>query len=231
MAKRMLNTDIWKSKQVSNLSIQARLLYVGLITFGDDDGRLNGDPALLRSQIFPRDEKVTVAEVTKWLEEIVASGLVVKYTANGDDYLAHPNWTRYQTIRADRQKESNIPPPPADLVTAELQPSVNQVSAKDKIREGKITKEKVTSLFEAFWKEYPNKTAKKKAQQSWERIFTVNKPDELYTAIMAGLERSKKSSQWVKDGGQFVPHPTTWLNQERWNDEGRTTGATKTHKI
>lgn len=227
----MLNTDIWKSKQVSGLSIQARLLYVGLITFGDDDGRLNGDAALLRSLVFPRDEKVTVADVQKWLDEIVAATLVLKYDANGDEYLVHPHWSRYQTIRADRQKESNIPPPPDTLLPTIGQPTGNQVSAKDKIREGKITKEKVTALFEDFWKQYPNKTAKKKALQSWERIFIVNKPDELFVSIMAGLERAKKMPQWVKDGGQYVPHPTTWLNQERWMDEGKTTTGAKTHKV
>lgn len=37
--------------------------------------------------------------------------------------------------------------------------------------------------------------------------------------LLKALEEQKKSLQWTKDGGQFVPHPTTWLNQERWEDE------------
>jgi hypothetical protein len=37
--------------------------------------------------------------------------------------------------------------------------------------------------------------------------------------ILAGLEKAKQSRQWMKDGGAFIPHPTTWLNGERWNDE------------
>jgi len=36
--------------------------------------------------------------------------------------------------------------------------------------------------------------------------------------ILIGLNEYKKCSQWLKDDGQFIPHPTTWLNQERWND-------------
>ncbi len=35
---------------------------------------------------------------------------------------------------------------------------------------------------------------------------------------MDGLRRWKGSDQWTKDGGRFVPHPTTWLNREGWND-------------
>jgi DNA replication protein DnaC len=36
---------------------------------------------------------------------------------------------------------------------------------------------------------------------------------------MNSLNKYKKSPQWTKDGGQFIPHAATWLNQERWNDE------------
>lgn len=232
----MLHTDIWKSKQVSGLSIQARLLYIGLITLGDDDGRLNGDAALLRSQIFPRDEKVSIADVSKWLEEIVSAGLIVKYTANGDDYLAHPNWTRYQTLRADRRKDSNIPSPPADVMATIEQPLVNQESAKDKVskeKEGKLNAQQIANAFDAFWKAYPNKTAKKKAEQIYIRLLKDAKdPALLVGEISIGLMRANQSPQWKKDGGQFIPHPSTWLNQERWNDEGRAgNSGTKVHRI
>jgi len=35
---------------------------------------------------------------------------------------------------------------------------------------------------------------------------------------MTGLKRWKASEQWTKDGGRYIPHPTTWLNREGWND-------------
>ena len=37
--------------------------------------------------------------------------------------------------------------------------------------------------------------------------------------ILAAIEAQKKSEQWVKDGGQYIPHPATWLNQGRWDDQ------------
>ena len=229
----MLHDSIWESKQFCLLTPSARLLYIGLITLGDDDGRLKGDPALLRSKIFPRDPAIKVEEVLEWLEEIVACGLIVRYSMSGDDYLVHPNWFKYQTLRADRKKESNIPTPPSDLLPTNGQPDDNQTSAQDKIREGKVRKEKVQALFEEFWKEYPNKTAKKKAKESFERAFRdTPEVEDLFKCVMTGLAKAKKSSQWVKDEGRFIPHPTTWLNQERWNDEGSTgTVQRKTHKI
>lgn len=70
--------------------------------------------------------------------------------------------------------------------------------------------------FDQFWAEYPNKVGKAVAQKAWIRIA----PDEEKRAlIMAGLQRAKLSAQWTKDGGQFIPHPSTWLNQQRWEDE------------
>lgn len=68
--------------------------------------------------------------------------------------------------------------------------------------------------FEAFWSGYPNKRCgKAMALKSWQK----HKPTaELVALIMAGLERAKVSHDWTRDGGQYVPMATTWLNQERW---------------
>lgn len=225
----MVHTDIWKSKQVSWLSLQARLLFIGLISLGDDDGRLRGDPVLLRSEIFPRDESVTVADVRGWLGEVVSAGLVVLYTVDDEDYLAHPNWTKYQSLRADRKKDSSIPLPPDNLLTTVLQPTDNQLAtttpqpADTRLLEGKVSKGKVRqdkilaqTEFEQFWSEYPRKIAKQNALKSWNKIAPT---PELAQKIIFSVSVQKTTPQWKKDGGQFIPHPATWLNQGRWEDE------------
>ena len=70
-----------------------------------------------------------------------------------------------------------------------------------------------TSSFNEFWEIYPRKVGKKKALQEWHKI---NHDDGLLTRILESLEKQKKSKQW--DNKQFIPHPATWLNQERWDD-------------
>lgn len=67
-----------------------------------------------------------------------------------------------------------------------------------------------------FWPAYPRKTAKAKAQAAAKNAWKKADAD----LIMDGLSRAKQSGQWNRDGGQFIPHAATWLNQERWNDEG-----------
>jgi hypothetical protein len=71
-------------------------------------------------------------------------------------------------------------------------------------------------LFDAFWAAYPRKTGKGAARKSWDRLG----PDrELAEAIIAAVRAQERNPQWLRDDGRFIPHPATWLNQRRWEDE------------
>lgn len=67
--------------------------------------------------------------------------------------------------------------------------------------------------FEEFWKAYPVKKNKVRAKKIWEKI-----KHETIVLIMADIAiRKEKDYQWKN--AQYIPHPTTYLNGERWNDE------------
>lgn len=68
--------------------------------------------------------------------------------------------------------------------------------------------------FERFWLAYPRKIGKGAAIKAWKRATL---PD--IESILLAVERQMRSEQWTKDGGQFIPHPSTWINQMRWLDE------------
>ena len=67
--------------------------------------------------------------------------------------------------------------------------------------------------FERFWSVYPRKIGKQSAKRAFERVKVP-----LETLVTA-VERQKCSDQWTQNNGQFIPHPATWLNQGRWDDE------------
>jgi len=70
--------------------------------------------------------------------------------------------------------------------------------------------------FEQFYKAYPKKVKK----QNVEKWFKKNKPsNELFSSMMNSLEQFKGSKDWLKEKGQYIPYPSTWLNQKRWEDE------------
>lgn len=104
-------------------------------------------------------------------------------------------------------------------------PAKEEVSyAESTQSKGKERKEKVKESnnaparegFDSFWKSYP----KKKAKGDAEKAFSKLKPDDLLLkTILEAIKAQARSPDWTKDGGQFIPHPATWLNQRRWEDE------------
>lgn len=75
---------------------------------------------------------------------------------------------------------------------------------------------KVVGSFLQFWSEYPKRTGKQEALRIWKKL----NPDEaLVSRILQSVREQKTCEQWTKDSGQFIPHPKTWLNQARWEDE------------
>lgn len=70
--------------------------------------------------------------------------------------------------------------------------------------------------FTAFWAAYPRRVGKGGARRAWAKI----RPDPgLVESMLGAVEQQRDSWQWRRDNGQFVPHPATWLNERRWEDE------------
>lgn len=70
--------------------------------------------------------------------------------------------------------------------------------------------------FADFWATYPKKVGKGAA----ERAFKQLRPSaELFTKMLDAISRQRNSDQWRRDNGRFIPNPSTWLNQRRWEDE------------
>lgn len=93
-----------------------------------------------------------------------------------------------------------------------LQLNTNKQSTKEI-----ITKELNMDAFEAFWKAYPRKEARKAALKAFSKIDT-----SVYPLIVPSIEKQTKALEWTKDRKRFIPLPATWLNGNRWEDEVET---------
>lgn len=82
--------------------------------------------------------------------------------------------------------------------------------------------------FAAFWKAYPKKVGKATCLKAWKKL---NPNSELFDRIMAALDSQKRSEQWNREGGRFIPNPLTWLNQGRWDDEPTEVAGAGTEKF
>ncbi|MCY1391375.1 hypothetical protein D9M71_62140 [compost metagenome] len=139
---------------------------------------------------------------------------------------ANPEETGSKTNQepiTNNQNQEELPPlPPEGEVTASAateatgqvesipdQPALPECGGKPEPLDG----------FDAFWSRYPRKTAKQAAVKAWAKL----KPDAaLIARITESLAKHCLSHDWLKDGGQYVPHPATWLNGKRWEDEVKT---------
>ena len=70
--------------------------------------------------------------------------------------------------------------------------------------------------FERFWSLYPRKVSKADAKKAWAKIKVTA---DLFDLMAKSLAAWTVSTDWTKDGGQFIPHASTWLNGKRWEDE------------
>ena len=106
---------------------------------------------------------------------------------------------------------------------ASLQASLkSKRSDRDDDKDNDKDREKeIEESFSTFWKVYPRKDGKKAAQKSFVRIMRdADDPADLLDRLIRSVELARRSPQWQRDDGQFIPLPATWLNNERWEDQG-----------
>lgn len=119
--------------------------------------------------------------------------------------------------RLERNKKRNkkLDSPQRSTVSTKVTESETETETKKEIRPPLSPKgdDVFVKEFESiFWPKYPKKIAK---PQSLLKFVKARREVDL-KPILAGLDRDLESEQWRKDGGQFIPNPTTWLNQRRW---------------
>lgn len=90
-----------------------RMLYMALWNLADEHGRLMADVSYLKGHIFPypEDADLTPDVIDEMLDHLADVGKVVRYEADGDDYLFLPTLHRHQRLEAHKVP-SRIPAPP-----------------------------------------------------------------------------------------------------------------------
>ena len=133
----------------------------------------------------------------------------ISFKTDGDDLLIKvpkflkksSNWTKRTTLKKDGKLCSSSVVTQAREVEEEI-----EVEKK---------KSKYSIGFESFWSIYPRKIAKHKAYSAWKN-HTKNVK---VAAIIDSLKSQIQSEAWQKENGMYIPHPTSWINGRRWEDE------------
>lgn len=149
------------------------------------------------------------------------------------------NWEKYDSIKtaadqADRQRRhrQRLPQAPLQIPETQIntktktQPNLNPIpnpnpTGSDDVTcsNGDVTRHNGEALchFDIFWEAYPRKVGKLNAVNAWNKAVSAGVMPSI-DALVDAVRAQCASQQWQKEGGQFIPHPATWLNNQRWTD-------------
>lgn len=179
-----------------NLTANAKLLYGEITALCNEKGY-----CWANNGYFSKLYNVSNVSISKWISELEQKGYINRDIIYKDGTKEILN--RYLRIVYDPIKENFNTPIKEKLKD-------NNTSSNNTINNTYIL------AFDDFYLKYPKKVSKDLTKK-W---FIKNKPDkELLNLIMISLDKHIKCEQWTKEDGKFIPMPSTWLNQKRWEDE------------
>lgn len=210
-----ISQDFNRDPQVRELRRQfgdwMALVWIEMLSISSrNDGRIPGN----RSQIaeclshvsMMNRPRLAAERITNAMQFMVDCGWIEEQT----DRVLVLNYAKYNNSRG----KDKIP-------TGEYNPPLRQYNT-DKTIQKNIKKEMAAwwngDAFNQFWEVWPSgkKVKKEGARKSWAKLEPSR---ELVAKILTAVKIHKESLQWNKDSGDFIPHPTTWLNGRRWEDE------------
>lgn len=243
MAKRFYDTGLVDQEWYMNLSPKGKALYMYLLCKCDVAGVFEANYKMMSMYV---NDTITEEDVFGSFGNRViplsgngTKGIIVDFVQFQCGGEINPKVKAHQAILR-RLGELNIPVStlqewcnhelkyvPIEMRNEEesvAQESHNEEASQEERKNKELRRKFVDELFDKFWMYYPKKTAKVVAKAKFTTIMMACKDGDAMLGIMkdmmTSLMKSSKSEQWQKDGGKFIPMPTTWLNQRRWEDEG-----------
>ncbi|MEK6829212.1 MAG: hypothetical protein AABY15_03720, partial [Nanoarchaeota archaeon] len=173
----MIDKKISVSEQVSNLPIEAQLLFTWMIPHADDLGLLPYSAKTIRAMVVPMLD-ITLETIGIHSESIQNQNLIEPFEWEKDKFWRISQLLKHQTLKKDRKPNTlakNIDSwDMLDSIGFHLEDNGNP--REDKIREDKIREDKIRYMsadadgaFQQFWNAYPKKELKKKAEEIWKR--------------------------------------------------------------
>ena len=207
--KRMISPNVWQDPDFGKLSADGKVFFFGLVSNSDDEGRLRGNSAYLKSIIFVYDN-YSLQRMQKIRDEVVSKMKnVLLYKVNEEEYIQLKNWDRYQKQRDDRTVASDFPAPEKGEMSDTCPPNVRQVPAEVKLGKEKLSKEKVREEKEAIFSHWnslkiiQHKKLSADAEKEIEKVLESVSSEDLLAAMNVY--------------GQILSDPKKYWWTHRWN--------------
>ena len=226
----MIHPDIWTDEKFLSLkNDEARLLFIGMMNFANDEGIFKDKIISIKAQVLPLST-TKLGLIEDYISNMLELRLLEKgHDIDGTKLLRFKNWHTYQKINHATPSKYTFTKEEIDdsiRTKVELSEDSSRTTSQSNIIKNSINKNNISTkknlekttkqdfTFEQFYELYPKKQAKEKAETSFKRL----KKAEL-KALKVGLD--SWLAFWKESGtdAQFIPLPATWINQKRFNDE------------
>lgn len=228
---RNIKPGFFTNEELAKCSPMARLLFIGLWTICDREGRLEDRPARIGAQVMPFDAH----DVQALLDELQAARFIVRYSVKGQSLILIPNFNKHQKIH-HKEAASTLPPPSTRLGrgrTPNQPPTSRPELLNDECLNASCLNDELlkppTPLegegeFDGFWHAFPpgRREKRAKAKRAWGTALSR-------VSLSRGLSRTDAAA-WLKSRAvdyarspqgrsAFVKGPLPWLNGGCWDDD------------
>ncbi len=131
---RLLKPSFFKNEDLADLPIAARLLFAGLWTLADREGRLEDRPRRIKAELFPYDSQ----NCDVLLQELDRCGFICRYQTEGFSVIQIESFSRHQNPHPS-EKSSELPEIPADI-------NLNEKSRKNIVKHDKAGTSRALTL-------------------------------------------------------------------------------------
>ncbi len=220
----MLSKRISQSKKVNSLQIKSQIVWTWNIPYLDDYGCYTGDSEDIKTEVFPKNKKISQRDIEKALNEETKVGLLLWYIArDGELVQQYTNFDSFQTFKSDRPRISQYPqyqPDKEGIVPIGNQGTPEGSLSKVKVSQSKIklSKDNYSALFKDFWKDYPtrwiqesNKNVKVGKSDAWEQWQKLSPEQHIFILKILPVYKRQIDSK-------IVPDAWRWLRNGRYND-------------
>lgn len=238
MPSRIIREGWLESEAINSLDQGAELFFLRLCLRADDYGCYHANPVLLKSLLFPLREATRSTDIPRWLAACEKAGLVRCYSdhATGKSCLHIPKFGQRvkpgtkrkfgevpdfsRKIPENPGRSEKIPP----LSDCGLRMSESKSDSDARAAQAPpvvVVQIKELSAAETIYEAYPRKTAKPIALAAISKALTQDLRGLPYL-----LERTQSFataiSKWPPGNEKWIPMPSTWFNQQRYDDDPKT---------
>lgn len=216
---RNIKPGFFKDEELVDLGFAAMILFAGLWTLADRDGRLEDRPRMIKAEVFP----YTNINVEKLLCALHEHQFIIRYEVNGVKYIQVRTWKKHQNPNI--KECASVIPAPTEHGASTVLAHNGHVSdtASIPLYLKPLTSKPLTDTqidheaeFERAWIRWPTKgrTRRPLCETSWAQLFVgCSDPQALVELIHSGIDKWLNSDNFAKG---FIHGFADFLAQRRW---------------